>query len=94
MKNLLIAATLIVGTLAIAQECIIPRPATPPKAKLIEVTFTNPDGEARPCFGAATYSGGQPPKSYQMSNADCDRLKRLGDWAVQQDNGWGDGGLP
>lgn len=94
MKTIIAILVVLVASVAIAQECLVPKPAIPPKTTNIEVRFTNPDGGSRPCFGRAYTPGGQPAQEYQMSNTDCTRLKRLGDWATQQDHGWGDGGLP
>lgn len=96
MRTFLVFAVVASAAVAVAQDCIKPRPPLAAvKANFVGTKFTNPDGGARPCFGyATTAAGGEEPKLYQMANADCDRLKRLGDWAVQQDNGWGDGGLP
>lgn len=89
-----IAIIVLTAAIAAAQDCLVPRTPTPTKATHINVRFTNPDGGARPCVGSAYTTNGRPAQEYNMSNTDCDRLKRLGDWAVQQDNGWADGGLP
>lgn len=94
MKTVIASVVILTAAVAIAQNCIVPAPELPPKATDVLIRFPNPDGGARPCFGSASTPNGQPPKQYQMSTTDCNRLKRLGDWAVQQDNGWSDGGAP
>lgn len=93
MKRIIISAVLAISSLAIAQNCIVPRPAVPPKATHLTITFPA-DGGTNGCTGAATCPTCLNSTPVVLSNAKCAQARQIADQSVANDNGWNDGGVP
>lgn len=95
MKKLLFSILTLSTAYVYAQTCIVPAPATPPKATTAIIKFTNPDGGGFPCEIAATGGGAQQSAFYPVVQAArCNTAKAMADQALAKSNGWDDGGSP
>lgn len=94
MKRSIIIAVVAFAAGAVAQTCIVPRPASPPHANIVCVN-TPGDGSTTGCTFFASCPGCQGVStSRPLANAACAVAVQKGDLAVAKDNGWDDGGTP
>lgn len=98
MRSKLAAAfcwgVLLGGGFAVAQTCIVPRPASAPHAKVVVITTLGDGGTTGCTFTAACEGCKGVPTSYALGNAACAVVVQKGDLAASKDNGWDDGGVP
>jgi hypothetical protein len=93
MRTLALFAVL-ASALAASQECIVPRPASPPKANQVTITLP-PDGGSSGCTAVAVGTNAPAsPNAYPFKPAWCAVARQFGDQALAVDNGWNDGGTP
>jgi hypothetical protein len=82
------------ASLAVAQDCIVPRPSAPPVPVQLVVNLP-PDGGTVGCtVHAVATNGPATPNVYAISNAKCSQSVLIARQAVANDNGWNDGGSP
>jgi len=77
---------------AIAQNCSVQRPASPPHADRITI-ITPGDGGSQGCFLVAACRGCLGVQNqYSVPAGACSTFVLKGDLALAKDNGWDDGG--
>jgi hypothetical protein len=80
-------------SIAEAQTCIVPAPATPPVPTQLVINLPL-DGGTQGCTTYANVPGASKASNYALGAAKCATSVGIAKQAAAIDNGWDDGGVP
>ena len=90
----LIVIIVLSAAVAVAQNCVVPAPPSPPVPHRIYVDLPI-DGGSQGCRVSAVVPGSRAEVgSYLINNAKCAQAVAMAKQAAANDNGWNDGGTP